>query len=69
MSCENSCKCHCHSDEDDIPPGHLSTCLFADPDYVPPGFREFVQAATEHIEDGFDHGFSKYLRENGRGSS
>lgn len=32
------CACHCHGDELEAAPGHLSTCRFADEEYVPPSF-------------------------------
>jgi hypothetical protein len=32
------CACHCHSPDEDIPPGHLETCAWADPDYMPGDF-------------------------------
>jgi len=34
----SDCACHCHSLDEDIPPGHLDTCAFADPDYMPGDF-------------------------------
>lgn len=40
--CGDSCACHCHSEVDDIPPGHIDGCRFADPDYTPPDFAEKV---------------------------
>ncbi len=59
------CACHCHSDEEDIPPGHLASCKFADPNYVPPGFRE---QATE-MAKAMQHELDKYMRDNARGPS
>lgn len=32
------CACHCHSDKPAIPAGHIESCKFADPTYVPPDF-------------------------------
>lgn len=41
------CACHCHSNDDDIPPGHLASCRFADPMYVPPDFHDLAMADSE----------------------
>lgn len=40
------CACHCHSDTLEIPPGHIQSCKFADPDYVPADFAATVQEAA-----------------------
>lgn len=37
------CACHCHSARIDIPPGHIPSCKFADPNYVSPEFEEVVR--------------------------
>jgi hypothetical protein len=29
-------RCHCESPYEAIPPGHVDTCPFVDPDYCPP---------------------------------
>lgn len=58
--CGDACKCHCHGDEEDIPAGHVAGCLFEDPGYTPPGFREAVTEAMRHVE----HDAAKYLRGN-----
>ena len=44
------CACHCHSDEAEIPPGHLATCKFADDNYVPPGFEEDARQAVGQMQ-------------------
>jgi hypothetical protein len=48
------CACHCHSDEEHIPPGHIPACKFADPDYVSPDFRAAAEDAAKEMQSAID---------------
>lgn len=63
--CAPECACHCHSDDEEIPPGHVSGCLFADPDYVPPGWQEAAADVMRELEAEAN----AWARYNARGSS
>ena len=36
------CECHCHSDAEDIPAGHIAGCAWADPAFLGAPAREVV---------------------------
>jgi hypothetical protein len=70
-NCIENCKCECHTDVD-VPGPHVATCLWADPNYEPPGMRAEMERLAAHFDEATRaavHDLDKYMRDNDQGPS
>ena len=72
MTCAKACACECHRDDIDDPAPHLATCLWADPNYEPPGMREDMERIAANFDEAVRGAIAdtdRYLRDNAKGPS